>query len=106
MIGNMPLPHFLYCMFLLSIALYMCWRINKKEKEREMAKAKDVAEVYLCKDGIVAVFDSEGKQIPEFSGKFYMDILKELSRSVTEKTKFYPSGFKYDIMTLRKEVVK
>jgi len=64
---------------------------------------KEVAEIYLCQNGIVAVFDSEGKEIPELSGKFYLHILKELRQNMTEKTQVYPFVFRYDLKTLRKE---
>ena len=85
MIGKMTIPEFLYCMFLLAIALYMLWRINKKPKRRdneEMQRFRS-AEIKKLANGFVMTI-----YYPLTHDKRYYktakELLKALENEITE----------------------
>jgi hypothetical protein len=47
-----------------------------------------VNEVFICKNGVVLVFDLKGNQIPKLQGK-WIEKAKHIFKACTYETKFY-----------------
>lgn len=85
MIGKMPIEAFLYCMFLLAIALYMCWRMHKKEKggTNEKMKRFQSAEVKKLANGFVMTIYYPLNHDERYY-KTAKELLKVLENEITE----------------------